>query len=91
MSPEDTSRLEAIESALGGAGSIAKWNTDGNDLLLGFSREQEKRQKLVESISSALDNAASRVRASASAGPEDVANALEQAASTIRSSLLVTN
>ena len=91
MSPEETSRLEAIESALGGASSISKWNSEGNDLLLGFSREQEKRQKFVEALTSALDSAASRVRASGSASPADVANALEQAASSIRSALQVTN
>ena len=91
MNPEETARLEAIEAALGGAKSIEKWNSEGNDLLLGFSNEQEKRQKFVQAMTDALDAAASRVRASGAAEPGSVADALEQAASTIRSQLLVTN
>ncbi|MEX0782146.1 MAG: hypothetical protein WD557_05810 [Dehalococcoidia bacterium] len=91
MNPEELARLEAVEAALGGRDSVTKWNTGGNDLILGFTSEQAKRQKFAEALSSALDNAASRVRASGATGPGAVADALEQAASTIRSQLLVTN
>ncbi|MGH2609486.1 MAG: hypothetical protein ACRDHF_10400 [Tepidiformaceae bacterium] len=91
MNPEELARLEAVEAALGGKDSLAKWNAEGNNLILGFTNEQAKRQKFAEALSSALDNAATRVRASGSTNPSAMADALEQAASTIRSQLLVTH
>ena len=91
MSPEEVSRLDEVEAALGGREAITKWNADGNDLLLGFTREQEKRQKFVEALTSALDAAAARVRAMGASDPGTIADALEQAASTIRTQLQVTN
>ncbi len=60
MTPEDKAKLDAVYEALVGRGNepaggelLARWNANGNSLLLGYLREQEK----VAAMSSRLAHA----------------------------------